>query len=68
MTADTIVIRHTGMPQALDGDVAGYWPDVASALLEGPYDTWVRALGSGPQLQTRLVAWRNGVVEFRHGP
>ena len=67
MREDAILIHHSGMPKSLDGDVAEHWPNMGAALLEGAYDTWLRTLGSGPKLQTKVLGWHNGVVELRHG-
>jgi hypothetical protein len=78
MVVDAILIHHTGMPQALAGDVAGHWPCITSSvlegapyvsasLLEGAYDTWLRTLGSGPALHTTLVSKHNGLIVLRHG-
>ena len=64
---DAIFIRHRGLPEGLDVDVGGHWPTMAAAILEGAYDAWFRALGSDAQLRTRVMEWRDGVVQLRHG-
>jgi hypothetical protein len=64
---DAIFIRHSGLPEGMDGDVDGCWPRMATAILEGAYDAWFRALGSDERLSTKLVEWRDGVVRLRHG-
>jgi hypothetical protein len=62
-----IRIVHRGAPQSLEGDVAGHWPSLFSALLEGAYDAFFRQLGSGPALSTRLVRRDSDLVELHHG-
>jgi hypothetical protein len=64
---DGIIIHHRDMPDALEGDVEGHWPDVRNAILEGAYDGWFRALGSGPELRTWIVHTHEGQIELRHG-
>ena len=67
MEEEGIVIRHQGLPPALDGDVEGLWSDVISAVLEGAYDSWFRALGSGDTLVTRRVDFNGGTLDLWHG-
>lgn len=67
MEDDGIAVRHHGLPHALDGDVEGLWPDLVSALLEGAYDSWFRALGSGDALQTRCIDFNGGTLDLWHG-
>jgi hypothetical protein len=62
-----IRIVHRGAPPSLEGDAAGHWPSLFSALLEGAYDAWFRQLGSGPALTTRLVRRDSDLVELHHG-
>lgn len=62
-----VQIRHFGLPQGLDGDFEGHWPNVLRALLRGAYDRWFRALGSGNSLHTRVVHVSEEEVEFYHG-
>jgi len=64
---DAIFIQHRGLPDGMDGDIDGCWPKMATAILEGAYDAWFRALGSDEKLATKLVEWRDGVVRLRHG-
>ena len=67
MDDDGIIIRHEGLPHALDGDVEGLWPELVSAVLEGAYDSWFRTLGSGDALQTRRIDQGCGTLELWHG-
>lgn len=67
MEDEGIVIRHQGLPHAIDGDVEGLWPELASAVLEGAYDSWFRALGSGDALQTRRIDFNGGTLDLWHG-
>lgn len=67
MAGNALVIQHSGMPEVLDGDTEGRWPTIAAAVLEGAYDAWLRAVGSGQMLNTQVISWRNGTVELRHG-
>jgi hypothetical protein len=62
-----ILVRHRGAPQALEADLAGIWPLLLPALLEGAYDTWFRALGSGPVLVTRVLRQGGDLIELHHG-
>lgn len=62
-----IAIRHEGLPSALDGDSDGHWRDVISSILEGAYDAWFRALGSGAALTTRTVDFNGGTLDLWHG-
>lgn len=66
VAADCIMVRHAGAPLGLPGDAAHVWPDALAAVLEGVYDAWFRALGSGPVLTTR-ARWDGNVLELRHG-
>ena len=47
--------------------VKEHWPSIGAALFEGAYDTWLRALGSGPNLHTQVLGWNKGAVNLRHG-
>ncbi len=67
MEEEGIAIRHQGLPPALDGDVEGLWSEVISAVLEGTYDSWFRALGSGDALVTRRVDFNGGTLDLWHG-
>lgn len=67
MEDDGIVVRHQDLPHAIDGDIEGLWPELVSALLEGAYDSWFRALGSGPSLVTRRVDYNGGTLDLWHG-
>lgn len=67
MDDEGIIVHHHGMPDALEGDLEGHWPDVKNAILEGAYDGWFRTLGSGPQLKTWIVHTHEGQIELRHG-
>lgn len=67
MEDEGIAIRHQGLPHALDGDLEGRWPDMIGAVLEGAYDAWFRALGSGPTLVTRQVDFNGGTLDLWHG-
>lgn len=60
------VLRHRHPPRTLPGDGGACWPDMLLALLEGAYDGWFRALGSGPALRTR-ARWCGEIAEIRHG-
>ena len=62
-----IDIVHLGMPLALDGDDEGVWKNGILWILEGAYDAWFRAMGSGPGLSTRVVGQSAGRIELRHG-
>lgn len=62
-----IAIRHEGLPHALDGDVDGHWREIVSSVLEGVYDAWFRALGSGATLMTRTVDFNGGTLDLWHG-
>lgn len=62
-----ILVRHRGAPQALEADLAGIWPLLLPALLEGAYDAWFRALGSGPALVTRVLRHDGDRIELHHG-
>lgn len=67
MEDEGIAIRHQGLPHALDGDLEGLWPDLLSAMMEGAYDSWFRALGSGPALETRRIDFNGGTLDLWHG-
>ncbi|WP_150294703.1 cellulose biosynthesis protein BcsD [Sphingobium estronivorans] len=67
MEDEGIVIRHQGLPPGLDGDMDGLWPELIAAVLEGAYDGWFRALGSGPALHTRRIDFNAGTLDLWHG-
>jgi hypothetical protein len=67
MTGDGLAIHHTGMPPLFNADAEARWSMIGSALLEGTYDSWLRSVGSGPALKTRVIEWRAGTVELLHG-
>ena len=67
MTGDGLAIHHTGMPRIFNAEAGGRWSIIGSALLEGIYDSWLRTVGSGPALKTRVIEWRAGSVELLHG-
>lgn len=67
MEDEGIAIRHQQLPHALDGDVEGCWPEMIAAVMEGVYDAWFRALGSGPALVTRAMDFNGGVLDLWHG-
>ena len=64
--ADAICVSHRGLPVELADGAHGCWRSLALAVLEGAYDGWFRALGSGAALRT-AAAWRGEVIELRHG-
>ena len=64
---DGIDIVHAGMPLTLTGDEAGTWQAGALCILEGAYDSWFRAMGSSPELTTRVIHHAAGRIELRHG-
>ncbi|MDD3799835.1 MAG: cellulose biosynthesis protein BcsD [Novosphingobium sp.] len=63
---DAIVVRHDGLPLHIAPDPRGHWAALLSGVLEGAYDSWFRALGSGPALKTR-AEWKGEALELRHG-
>lgn len=58
-----IRVVHAGAAPDFPAQLA----DCLPALLQGAYDTWFRALGSGPHLTTRLVSRSADLVELFHG-
>lgn len=63
---EAITVRHRDLPVEIAPDPGGHWRRALLSLLEGAYDGWFRALGSGPALHT-VAAWKGDVVELRHG-
>ncbi|WP_041558026.1 hypothetical protein [Novosphingobium sp. PP1Y] len=64
--AQAIAVRHHHAPLAIPGGNPKHWRPALQALLEGAYDAWFRALGSGPALTT-VSEWKGDVLELRHG-
>lgn len=62
-----IDLQHRGTPAMLGADAEARWSPAVAALLEGAYDGWFRALGSGPNLRTRVINRNGDVIELRHG-
>ncbi|KUR74692.1 hypothetical protein [Novosphingobium sp. FSW06-99] len=60
-------IVHSGAPVLLLGDQDHYWARLFPAMIEGAYDAWFRALGSGPALSTRILRQHGDVIELHHG-
>lgn len=63
---DAITVRHHHLPVSVAPDPKGHWAGMLLAVLEGAYDSWFRALGSGPSLRT-VAEWKDDTVELRHG-
>jgi hypothetical protein len=61
MDEDALIVRHR--LANVHGSSSGAWP----TILEGAYDAWLRALGSGPRLQTSIRSVTDGMIELRHG-
>ena len=64
---DGIGIVHFGAPSRLGSDDGALWPPAFASIIEGAYDGWFRALGSGPKLVTSFVARSGDRIELRHG-
>lgn len=62
---DAVMIRHD-LPDGT-GRLASAWRSAVPAIVQGSYDAWLRALGSGPRLTTSQVGQSADHVEFRHG-
>jgi len=58
-------LRISHDPGAASG--ATPWAAAMPAILEGVYDAWFRALGSGPRLMTTVLGQQGRIVELRHG-
>ncbi|WP_257558332.1 cellulose biosynthesis protein BcsD [Sphingobium sp. CFD-2] len=67
MEDEGIAIRHEGLPERIDMDEDGSWPEPLGTVLEGAYDSWFRALGSGEALRTSRVALSGGTLDLWHG-
>ena len=63
---DAIVVRHTQLPEPVVPDLRHAWQAMLLGVLEGAYDAWFRALGSGPALTTK-AQWKDDLLEVRHG-
>lgn len=64
--ADAIFVIHRHLPDRIAPDPYGCWATMLLGVLEGVYDSWFRALGSGPALKT-TARWHGEEVEIRHG-
>jgi hypothetical protein len=63
---DAIHIHHK-LPHAGVAHASDQWRAAVPAVLEGAYDAWLRALGSGPRLRTERISQTAELIEFRHG-
>ncbi|SFF91922.1 Cellulose synthase subunit D [Novosphingobium sp. CF614] len=63
---EAIIVHHRDLPNRIAPDPQGHWATMLLSVLEGAYDSWFRALGSGPVLRT-VAEWKGDVVELRHG-
>jgi hypothetical protein len=63
---DAIIVRHRDVPSQIAPDPLGHWSKMLLAVLEGAYDSWFRAPGSGPVLRTTAQC-KGDTVELRHG-
>lgn len=61
-----IVVHHHHAPLAIPGCEGPHWRAALGALLEGAWDSWFRALGSGQGLTTR-AQWQGDCLELSHG-
>lgn len=64
-----IDVHHDGvpaMPPAIGDN--NLWLSAIGPLLEGAYDCWFRAMGSGIRLRTRVVHRADGIFDLRHAP
>jgi len=66
LSDDAVIIRHE-LPGSDGRHVGGGWRSAVPALVEGAYDAWLRAMGSGPRLKTTCIARTSDYVELRHG-
>lgn len=64
---DGILLRHRGLPRGWNSDVNGHWPTALRALLTSCYHSWFLGLGSGDELQTRLLHASDEELELHHG-
>lgn len=64
--SDGFLVRHHGLPRNIAPDPQGHWAAMLAAVLESAYDSWFRALGSGPALHTR-ARWNGDALELHHG-
>lgn len=63
---DAITVRHYRLPEPVVPDLRHSWQAMLTGVLEGAYDAWFRALGSGPALHT-AAQWKDDILELRHG-
>ncbi|QDK35133.1 cellulose biosynthesis protein BcsD [Sphingomonas sp. IC081] len=63
---DAIVVRHARLPEPVVPDLRHAWQAMLLGILEGAYDAWFRALGSGAALTTKAL-WKDDIMEVRHG-
>ncbi|TCM20764.1 cellulose synthase subunit D [Novosphingobium sp. PhB165] len=63
---DAITVRHVHLPEPVVPDLRHSWQAMLLGVLEGAYDAWFRALGSGEALRT-VAVWKDDLLEVRHG-
>ncbi len=63
---EAISVVHRDLPNRIAADPQEHWATMLLCVLEGAYDSWFRALGSGPALRT-MAHWKGDAVELRHG-
>lgn len=64
---DGIMLRHRGLPRGWNSDIDEHWPTVLRALLTSAYHSWFSGLGSGADLETRIVHASDQELDLHHG-